>query len=360
MGNDVLPNIYDHHGYGEPKSEPQKPIYWGEMPSGPDGYGNPTYGDGYGGGYSYGGGQRNSGVLPQISPQTIERTQQRIEEESHVSIEKNSNKKETKPKTDKKQEQPKKEDDKVKDSNKDIILPKFKENKDDGIKATSDKDTNKCVSSHRKKIFLKTDNNQKRPKKEKVKITKDLPNNTDQLKLIQKKGQNDKVNYRNTINKFPDINKKGMKIMISMNNQSKKVNKDNRLNNTNRQKLIIGKVDKDKNSVKTNINNCVIPGKNKIKLSNPNQTYKKTNSKSLETKHNKVKDTYKKNPFKPANKIIKFKPNNKSKSPPRPNVHLPIITGTTIQNQKTTTNRKNLYKSSCRPGGFLINRLKLN
>ena len=165
MENDVeLPNIYDHHGYGEPTYERQKPNHWGEMPLDYDCYGNPTYGDGYGdgygggygGGYSYGGGQRNSGVLPQISPQTIERTQQRIEEESHVSIEKNSNKKETKPKTDKKQEQPKKEDDKVKDSNKDIILPKFKENKDDGIKATSDKDTNKCVGSHRKKIFLKT------------------------------------------------------------------------------------------------------------------------------------------------------------------------------------------------------------
>ena len=149
--NEKLPNIYrdayyesfqgyygqepkDRVGCGNPTYERQKPNHWGEMPSGRDGYGNPIYGDSndnsmYGGGYSIGGGQSNSGALPHISSRDIERTQQRMQEESNVPKETNSNKKETKIKTSKEQEQPKKEDDKDRDRYKNSVLQNLKKTK---------------------------------------------------------------------------------------------------------------------------------------------------------------------------------------------------------------------------------------
>lgn len=345
MGNTTsddgkLPNIYgdtyyepcqryygqepkDHDGYGDPTYERQKPNHWGEMPLLRDCYGNPDYGNGgsvCGGGYSFGGGQSYGGVLPKISSRVTERTQQRIQEESHVSKKKNSNKKETKPKTSKEQEQPKKENDKVRDSDKDIILPKFKENKDVGIKVISDNNTNNCINSNRKKIFLKTNNNQEQPKKENVEIKNNLPNNTEQTKLIQNKGDKIKVNYKNTINNFAGFNKKEIKATTSMSKQPKIV------------------VVRNKGNLPNNTNNCVSSNKNKTNSSYMNQKNKKTNPKPLKSGHNKA-----------TNNIIKYKANNKSKSPTRPNFRCPnIIKNTTNMNRKRIP-INHLYKLSCRP-----------
>lgn len=114
-----------------------------------------------------------------------------------------------------------------------------------------------------------------------------------------------------------------MKATTSMSKQPKIVvvrNKGNRPNNTN---------------------NCISSNKNKTNSSYTNQKNKKTNPKPLKRGHNKA-----------TNNIIKYKANNKSKSPTRPNFHCPnIIKNTTNMNRKNIP-INHLYKLFCAPNSY--------